>query len=209
MDRTPRDREGGSRASARDRILQSATSLFAGGRVRVSGVDALIARADVAKATFYRHFPSKDDVVAAWLRTPETRWLDVVIAELEGSPPLGRLVGFWEATGRWAEDQQFQGCPFLNTLVEIRDDNHPASPEVNSYIGEVEAYLSSNALDAGIRDAPSMGRELRVLAMGMWTAIVFEASTTPIETARTMAVTLLAAGLGTTPEDVERRVAAG
>jgi AcrR family transcriptional regulator len=179
------------------------------GRVRVTGVDALIAGAYVAKATFYRHFPSKDDVVAAWLRTPEARWLDVVVAELEGSPPLGRLVGFWGALGRWAEDQRFQGCPFLNTLGEIRDQEHPASPEVSSYIGEVEAYLSSNALDAGIDDAPRMGRELRFLAMGTWIAIVFEASNDPIATARTIAVTLLADGLGTTPDDVERRVAAG
>jgi len=80
---------------------------------------------------------------------------------------------------------------------------------VSSYIGEVEAYLSSNALDAGIDDAPRMGRELRFLAMGTWIAIVFEASNDPIATARTIAVTLLADGLGTTPDDVERRVAAG
>ena len=83
MDRAPRDRETRSPASARDRILLSAASLFAGGRIRVTGVDALIARADVAKATFYRHFPSKDDVVAGWLQRPEARWLDVVVGELE------------------------------------------------------------------------------------------------------------------------------
>jgi AcrR family transcriptional regulator len=209
VDRTRGDREDRSRPSARDRILRSAAALFAGGRIRVTGVDALIERADVAKATFYRHFPSKDDVVAAWLRSPEARWLDMVVAELERSSPLGRLVGFWSAMGDWAEDQRFQGCPFLNTLGEIRDEEHPAYPEVSSYILEVEAYLSRNALEAGIEDAASMGRELRILAMGTWLAIVFEASTAPAVIARTMAVELLAAGLGTTPDDVERRVAAG
>lgn len=207
MDRAPRDKGARSEASARDRILLSAASLFAGGRIRVSGVDALIARADVAKATFYRHFPSKDDVVAAWLQTPEARWLDVVVEELQGSPPLGRLVEFWGAMGKWAEERRFQGCPFLNTLGEIRDHDHPAYPLVSSYIGEVEAYLSTTALEAGIHDAPSMGRRLRFLAMGTWMAIVLEASTRPAETARTMAVDLLATGLGTTPDDVERRVA--
>jgi AcrR family transcriptional regulator len=193
--------------SARDRILQSAADLFPGGRIRVTGVDALIAHADVAKATFYRHFPSKDDLVAAWLRTAEARWLDVVVAELEGRgyTPLGRLVGFWEVLGEWAEANQLRGCPYLNTLAEIRDPFHPASPEVSSYIDEVEAYLSRTALEAGIHDAPTMGRQLRFLAMGTWLAIVFEASTGgPVMTARAMAVALLAARMETTPDDVER-----
>ncbi len=147
----PPDMRSGPRAPARDRILESAASFFAGGRIRVTGVDALIERADVAKATFYRHFPSKDDVVAAWLRSSEARWLDVVAAELEGSPPLGRLIGFWEAMGAWAAEQRFQGCPFLNTLGEIRDQGHPAYPEVSSYIAEVEAYLAKNARRPGSR----------------------------------------------------------
>ncbi len=208
MDRVARGKETRSPASARDRILMSAASLFAGGRIRVTGVDSLIALADVAKATFYRHFPSKDDVVAGWLRTPEARWLDVVVGELEGSPPLVRLVDFWGAMGRWAEADGFRGCPFLNTLGEIRDPHHPAYPLVSSYIGEVEVYLSAAAREAEIHDAPSMGRQLRFLAMGMWMAIVFEASTGPAETARTMAVGLIAARLGTDADDVERRVAA-
>jgi AcrR family transcriptional regulator len=206
MDRAPRERDL-SQASARERILQSAAELFPGGRIRVTGVDALIAHADVAKATFYRHFPSKDDLVAAWLRSPDARWLDVVVAELEGRgyTPLGRLVGFWEVLGEWAETEQFRGCPYLNTLTEIRDPDHPAYPEVGSYINEVEAYLSRTALEAGIHDAPTMGRQLRFLAMGMWLAIVFEASIRPTVTARAMAVALLAARMETTPDDVERR----
>ena len=206
MDRTPREKDR-SPGSARERILKSAAGLFPGGRIRVTGIDALIARADVAKATFYRHFPSKDDLVAAWLRSPDARWLDIVVAELEGRgyTPLGRLVGFWEVLGEWAEGEQFHGCPFLNTLVEIRDPDHPAYPEIGSYIDEVEAYLSRTALEAGIHDAPATGRQLRFLTMGTWLAIVFEASVRPVVTAREMAVALLAARLETTSEDVERR----
>ena len=206
MDPTPHERDG-SPASARERILQSAAELFPGGRVRATGVDALIAHADVAKATFYRHFPSKDDLVAAWLQSSQARWLDIVVSELEGRgyTPLGRLIGFWEVMGEWAEGEQFRGCPYLNTLVEIRDPDHPASSAVRSYIDEVETYLSGTALEAGIHDAPAVGRQLRVLAMGTWLAIVFEASTRPVVTARAMAVALLAARLETTPDDVERR----
>jgi AcrR family transcriptional regulator len=206
MDLTPPGMDG-SPASARERILRSAAQLFPGGRVRATGVDALIAHADVAKATFYRHFPSKDDLVAAWLQSSQARWLDVVVSELEGRghTPLGRLIDFWEAIGEWAEGDQFRGCPYLNTLVEIRDPHLPAYAEVRSYIEEVEAYLSKTAAEAGIADAPTLGRQLRFLAMGTWMAIVFEGSTDPVVTARTMSVALVAARLQTTPDDVERR----
>src|SRR5688572_1199672 len=198
MDPTPRGTDV-SPASARERILRSAAELFPGGRVRVTGVDALIAHADVAKATFYRHFPSKDDLVAAWLQSSQARWLDVVVSEVEGRgyTPLGRLIGFWEVMGGWAEGEQFRGCPYLNTLVEIRDTDHPAHAEVRSYIDEVEAYLSETAAEAGIPDAPTLGRQLRFLSMGTWEAIVFEGSTDPVVTARTMSVALLAARLQT------------
>ena len=208
MDRTPREMDQ-LPASARERILQSAATLFPGGRIRVTGVDALIAHADVAKATFYRHFPSKDDLVAAWLRSPDARWLDVVVAELgdRGYTPLAKLLGFWEVLGEWAERERFRGCPYLNTLVEVRDPDHPAYREIGSYIDEVEAYLSGTALEAGIPDAATMGRQLRFLAMGTWLSIVFEASTRPTVTARAMAGALLAAWMKTTPDDVERRAA--
>ena len=100
--------------------------------------------------------------------SPQARWLDFVVSELEGRghTPLGKLIGFWEVMGEWAEGEQFRGCPYLNTLVEIRDPDHPAYSEVSSYIDEVETYLSRTALEAGIHDGPAVGRQLRVLAMG-------------------------------------------
>ena len=104
--------------------------------------------------------------------------MDIVVSELEGRghTPVGKLIGFWEVMGELAEGEQFRGCPYLNTLVEIRAPDHPAYSEVGSYIDEVETYLSRTALEAGIHDAPAVGRQLRVLAMGTWVAIVFEAS---------------------------------
>lgn len=110
--------------------------------------------------------------------------------------------------GEWAEREQFRDCPYLNTLVEVRDPDHPAYREIGSYIDEVEAYLSGTVLEAGIPDAPIMGRQLRFLAMGTWLSIVFEASTRPAVTARAMAGALLAARMETTPDDVERRATA-
>src|ERR1700741_3857622 len=64
----------------RDRILGAASVLFAERGLNRAGVDTLIAEADVAKATFYRYFPSKDDLIVAWLADSRTRWFERVLA---------------------------------------------------------------------------------------------------------------------------------
>jgi AcrR family transcriptional regulator len=64
----------GQGPEARQRLLLAASELFYRDGISATGVDALTEAAKVAKATFYRHFPSKDDLVMAWLQQPEARW---------------------------------------------------------------------------------------------------------------------------------------
>jgi AcrR family transcriptional regulator len=196
---------------ARDRLLRTASELFYRNGILSTGVDALIEGAGVAKATFYRHFPSKDDLVVAWLRQPEARWLDWVVAELErrGGSPLQRLVGFWDVLGQWLEERNFIGCPFINTLVEIRDHRSPARREVESFIREVEDYLTESAAAAGLPDPAEQGRRMRYITMAVFVGSPLERSTRPIETARAQAIDLIALSLRTTPATIERRIAEG
>ena len=111
---------GAGRASARDRLLTAATQLFADAGVQATGVDAIIESAGVAKATFYRHFPSKDDLVVAWLRDPRTRWFDRVRAKAKASSvdPRDEVLLFFEAVAEWLEDDGYRGCAYLNSSVE-------------------------------------------------------------------------------------------
>jgi AcrR family transcriptional regulator len=194
----------------RDRILRAASELFAGEGIRVTGVDALIERAGVAKATFYRHFPSKDELVTAWLRGEEARWIDWVIEQQERSaaPPLRRLVEFWALLGDWMERHDFPGCPFLNTLAEIRDRDHPARREVRSYVGEVEGYLARTATEAGVPEPKDFASRLRFLAMGTCVAFANEGTRAPAATARDATIDLLATRLGTTRQRVEELIGA-
>jgi AcrR family transcriptional regulator len=194
---------------ARDRILQAASELFYRDGILASGVDRLIDRANVAKATFYRHFPSKDLLVLAWLGGREARWIDRVVPEVERSTqtPLQGLGAFWGVLGDWLEQRDFQGCPFLNTLVEIRDPDASARQEVDSYIGEVGDYFRRMTEAAGATDPVELARQLRDLTMGLFMATRFERSRAPIERARSSAIGLLAHSLGTTPQEVERRAA--
>jgi AcrR family transcriptional regulator len=194
---------------ARERIVKAASELFYAQGISTTGVDALIDRANVAKATFYRHFASKDDLVLAWLRSPYARWIDDVVPELERrvSSPLARLVLFWDVIGDWVEGHASIGCPYINTLAEARETSDPAHDEVRSFVHEVEGFFAGTAAAAGIPEPADLGRRLRFIAMGFFISVSLERSREPAETARVSTIDLLAVALGTTPADIEERVA--
>jgi AcrR family transcriptional regulator len=194
---------------ARDRILRAASELFYRDGISSSGVDALIERADVAKATFYRHFPSKEDLILAWLRGPDARWIDEVMPEVERrrADPLGRLVVFWDVLGDWLEQHGFEGCPFINTLIELRDPSAPARREVGSFVLEVQDWFGRTATAAGLPQPEELARGLRFLAMGLFVEVRLEPDRVAAHTARTSAINMLATWLDTTPREIEARVA--
>jgi AcrR family transcriptional regulator len=196
-------------SDARVRILKAASELIYEQGISASGVDALTVRANVAKATFYRHFASKDELVLEWLRSQYARWIDSVLPELQARAPspLARLVTFWDVVGEWVEQRDFVGCPFINTLVEVRDPDHPAREEVRSFVEEVETYLARTAREAGVPTPEAFARQMRYVAMGFFTAVRLERSRAPIDTARAATIGLLAERLGTTPQDIAERVA--
>jgi AcrR family transcriptional regulator len=205
-----RDGASDGQESARRRILAAASDLFLADGILGSGVDRLIERAGVAKATFYRHFPSKDDLIVAWLRGSDAHWCEWVFARLdrEGISPIERLLSIWAAIDEWERPRGYPGCPYLNTLVEIRDRDHPAHPVVASCIAEVEEFFTRNAAEAGVPEPGEMGMQLRTLAMGTFTAMRFERSSEPARRARAAALALLADARGTTSEALEA-IAAG
>jgi AcrR family transcriptional regulator len=198
----------GTERSPRDRILDAAGDLFLFEGIPGSGVDALIERAGVAKATFYRHFSSKDDLIVAWLRSSDARWLDATVGMLESrkAAPLQRLIEFWAIVGQWERRHAYPGCPFLNTLVDIRDPQHPALQEVHSFVGEVEGFFTHNARAAGIPDPEVVGYRLRMIAMGMFMAFALERAEGPEARARADAIYLLASATGTTVQELEDRL---
>src|SRR5215831_4863572 len=115
-------------ASARERILTTARESFYREGIRAVGVDTLIARSGVAKMSFYRSFPSKDDLVRAYLESEAEdywRWWDEVTGSC-GQAPRKQLRALFTATAAHAAAPEFRGCPFGNTLVEFPAESHPA-----------------------------------------------------------------------------------
>lgn len=103
--------------SARDRILHTAHDLFYRDGVRATGIDRVIAESGVAKLTFYRHFPSKNDLIRAYLDDRHQRWMTWFAAALarHGGGPEAIV----PAMGEWLRAPGYRGCAFINSVGEL------------------------------------------------------------------------------------------
>lgn len=182
-----------AQSSPRDRILRAATQLFSRHGIGPTGVDTLIASAAVAKATFYRHFPSKTDLVVAWLQHPRTRWFDRVRlrAEERAGSPAGLIPAFFDAVVEWLEAKDYQGCPYLNSAVEIRDDRSPALEAVRGALSEIEAFFRDALAAMGHRDRGERAQQVETLLAGGISLAVARRSSAPVIAARAAALRLI------------------
>ncbi|BBL72714.1 TetR/AcrR family transcriptional regulator [Methylogaea oryzae] len=107
--------------SARERILLTAHDLFYRDGIRATGIDRVIAESGVTKTTFYRHFPSKNDLIRAFLEYRHRRWMDWFGAALlrHGATPGGGLAPLAPALAEWFQNPIFRGCAFINSVAEL------------------------------------------------------------------------------------------
>jgi AcrR family transcriptional regulator len=153
---------------ARQRILDTAYELFARRGVRAVGVDEVIDRAGVAKATLYRHFPSKDDLVVAFLQLREQRWtLDWVEAEARrrGATPEPQLLAIFELFDDWFHRDDFEACSFINVLLEM-GPAHPAGRASIVHLENIRSVVSRLAEEAGLPEPESFARSWHILMKG-------------------------------------------
>jgi AcrR family transcriptional regulator len=187
----------GAERSPRERILDAASQLFPRQGIRPTGVDTLIASAGVAKATFYRHFPSKNDLIVAWLRDGRTRWLDRVRRRAEeiARRPDETIPAFFDAVAEWLEAEGWRGSPYLNAAVELGDPDHPAHPIIHAYLAEVRAYLTDLLRSIAHPEPVRVAAQLQTLLAGAIILSVAMRSSLPAREARDAAIRLVRNGL--------------
>jgi AcrR family transcriptional regulator len=155
--------------AARDRILASAYELFARHGIRAVGVDQVIKRAEVAKATLYRHFASKDELVLAFLQQREQLWTkDWVEAEARrrGETPEEQLLAIFDLFDEWFQRTDFEGCSFINVLLEMNDRTSRIGSASAEHLGNIRAIIRQLATEAGLSDPEQFAHSWHILMKG-------------------------------------------
>ena len=153
--------------SARERILETAFALFYARGIRAVGVDLIIAESGVAKATFYRHFPAKDELVLAYLDKVDGIWSGQLraAAEAAGEDPAEQLVGLFDALTTACRREGYRGCAFINAAAESVPGT-PVHERTVAHKDAVRTWVTDLAARAGADDPPGLARSLTLLLDG-------------------------------------------
>jgi len=155
-------------ASPRERILDAAYELFSRRGIQAVGVNEVTERAGVATATLYRHFPSKDKLVLAFLDLREQRWTKDIIeagAIRRGSNPEERLLAIFDVLDEWFHRDDFEAGSFIKVLLELGPE-HPAGGASVRHLEQLRAIVRRLAEEAGLRDTDSFARSWHILMEG-------------------------------------------
>jgi AcrR family transcriptional regulator len=162
-----------TKTSAREVILQTAAALFFREGFRAVGVDTIIKQAGVAKMTLYRYFPSKDDLIVAYLKDSNDKfwdWFNGSITLAYGQPRV-QLIAVFEALEKLVTSPQCYGCPFLNTVVDFPEESHPGHQVALEHKESVRARFHDLAQQAGARAPSVLADQLILLMDGAFMAV--------------------------------------
>jgi len=176
-------------APMKERILAAADRLFYRQGLHAVGVDAVAAEAGISKRTLYNHFPSKDELIAAYLTRRGAQ-----VAAPEG-PPLVQVLGVFDELARWFASKRFRGCPFVNAVAELGGDRqHPAVPLAVALKAQRVQLFEAQLRALKVADAPALAQQLAILFEGaIAVSLVRGGDPQAAHSARAAACALLAA----------------
>ena len=186
----------------RDRIFDTACELFYQHGIRSVGVDAIAAEAGTNKMSFYRSFPSKDALVAEYLRERQREFWQHWDATIAAYPdnPRRQIESLFEAHLVTVKDKSCRGCALGNAAGEMADDDDVLSELVRHFKKDVRKRLRKMAHELGARDADALGDALMLLMDGSYfTRLVFPGNSGPIAALMPAVRALIASQLPATP----------
>ena len=158
-----------SPGSGRERILEAAYPLFSRSGIRAVGVDTIVEAAGVAKMTLYRNFPSKEDLALAFLALREERWTRAWLwseVSQRADEPTERLLAIFDVFGEWFARDDFEGCSFINVLLEQDTLDDPVREASVKHLANIRELIQELAEQAGIDDPDAFSRQWHILMKG-------------------------------------------
>jgi AcrR family transcriptional regulator len=129
-------------SQARQRIMDTARDLFYRNGYRATGINEIIRKAGVAKATFYAHFPAKESLALAYVKSLNQEEMQVIengIRKYVG--PYEKLIGLLEFLIPWAQERDYRGCAYLNMSSEIPNHANPVRRESKDHYHAVRRLI--------------------------------------------------------------------
>lgn len=160
-------RQNDGKPALREHILNIASELFYRSGIRATGVDTIIAQSGVAKTTLYRYFPSKDDLVVAYLERRNQRFWELLEAEIaEYWQPQEQLLAVFKWLDELMAKPDCLGCPFLMTTSEFGELDYPGHQVAIRHKEAVRSRIKQLSEQAGIKNSQELAIGLLLLIDG-------------------------------------------
>lgn len=157
-----------------------------------TGINEIIEKSEVAKATFYAHFPAKDDLCLAYLRELKHQELEFIETAISAAKdPVGRFLAVIDSLGPWSKETNYRGCAFMNIASEIPDPSSPLRREgqvlydgIRSRVGTLAAeMIASDRKRFGKLDARKLADAYMIVFSGCAAAVGIYHDITPVRRA--------------------------
>ena len=157
-----------NRPSARKRIFETASELFYRKGIRAVGVETIAAEADTTKMSLYRNFPSKDELVAEWLRDHDAHFWQTwdAMSQKYPSEPRRQLRAAFALLARHVADPKARGCPMANAAVELTEKDHPARKVIETHKAKLRTRLAEMCAQMKAREPRLLADQLFLLMEG-------------------------------------------
>lgn len=176
-----------------ERLIETASRLFYQEGIHATGIDRIVKESRVAKMSLYKHFPSKDHLVLAYLQKRDVRWrawLEEAVNRISATPE-DRILAIFDALDEWFHSSDFHGCGFINAAAEFNDEHHSVHDIVNEHKQLVHGYVKQLAQEANLTESDRVASQICLLMDGAIATALTQKQVNAAQTARQLASMLL------------------
>lgn len=149
------------------RLLAATETLIYANGIHATGMEAIVNASGVARKTIYRHFPTKEELIAEVLRQRDKRWMDwFVLSTSAVSEPRTRILACFDALEAWFATPDFNGCAFINAAGECGSSSPLIAAVTKEHKVNLECYLAELVAAYGAAEPRKMAAELLLLIEG-------------------------------------------